>query len=93
MLRGRAQAAAQQHQAGGLRAGQGSRRTWRTRAATRSVTKPEATMRHAMAEAVVGDDDSGKDPAIRGHPGTQAGAGGRRGAPRALSVVLAGRVA
>lgn len=46
-----------------------------------------------MAEAVVGDDDSGKDPAIRGHPGTQAGAGGRRGAPRALSVVLAGRVA
>lgn len=87
MPRGRAQAAAQQHQARGLGAREGSRRTWRTRTAT----KPGATMRHVMAEAVVGDDDYGTDPTIRGHPGTQA-AGGRRGAPRALSVVLAGRV-
>lgn len=87
MPRGRAQAAAQQHQARGLGAREGSRRTWRTRTAT----KPGATMRHVMAEAVVGDDDYGTDPTIRRHRGTQA-AGGRRGAPRALSVVLAGRV-
>lgn len=74
MPRGRAQAAAQQHQARGLGAREGSRRTWRTRAAT----KPRATMRHAMAEAVVGDDDYGTDPTIRGHPGTQAGRGSSR---------------
>lgn len=74
MPRGRAQAAAQQHQARGLGAREGSRRTWRTRAAT----KPRATMKHAMAEAVVGDDDYGTDPTIRGHPGTQAGRGSSR---------------
>lgn len=74
MPRGRAQAAAQQHQARGLGAREGSRRTWRTRAAT----KPGATMRHAMAEAAVGDDDYGTDPTIRGHPGSQAGRGSSR---------------
>ena len=33
-------------------------------------------MRRAMAEAVVGDDDYGEDPTVRGEPGVQAGAGG-----------------
>lgn len=43
-----------------------------------------------MAEAVVGDDDYGEDPTVRGEPGVGAAAWGRRGDPRALSVVLAG---
>lgn len=47
-----------------------------------TVTEPGVTMRHATAEAVVGDDDYGQDPTIRGHPGAQAGAGGGRGAPQ-----------
>lgn len=55
-----------------------------------TVTKPGPAMRRAMAEAVVGDDDYGEDPTVRGEPGVQAGAGGPRGDPRALSVVLAG---
>lgn len=55
-----------------------------------TVTKPGPAMRRAMAEAVVGDDDYGEDPTVRGEPGVQAGAGGPRGDPRALSVVLVG---
>lgn len=58
-----------------------------------TVTKPGPAMRRAMAEAVVGDDDYGEDPTVRGEPGVQAAAWGRRGDPRALSVVLAGEVA
>lgn len=58
-----------------------------------TVTKPGPAMRRAMAEAVVGDDDYGEDPTVRGEPGVQARAGGPRGDPRALSVVLAGAAA
>lgn len=55
-----------------------------------TVTRPGPAMRRAMAEAVVGDDDYGEDPTVRGEPGVWAAAWGRRGDPRALSVVLAG---
>lgn len=55
-----------------------------------TVTKPGPAMRRSMAEAVVGDDDYGEDPTVRGEPGVQAGAGGPRGDPSALSMVLAG---
>ena len=58
-----------------------------------TVTKPGPAMRRAMAEAVVGDDDYGEDPTVRGEPGVQAGAWGRRRDPGALSVVLAGEAA
>lgn len=56
-----------------------------------TVTQPGPAMRRAMAEAVVGDDDYGEDPTVRGEPGVQAG--GPRGDPSALSEVLAGEVA
>lgn len=36
-----------------------------------TVTKPGPAMRRAMAEAVVGDDDYGEDPTVRGEPGVQ----------------------
>lgn len=38
-----------------------------------TVTQPGLAMRRAMAEAVVGDDDYGEDPTVRGEPGVQAG--------------------
>lgn len=44
-----------------------------------------------MAEAVVGDDDYGEDPTVRGEPDVQARGGGRPGDPGALSAVLAER--
>ena len=34
-----------------------------------TVTKPGPAMRRAMADAVVGDDDYGEDPTVRGEPG------------------------
>uniref|UniRef100_A0A8C6W312 Threonine aldolase 1 n=1 Tax=Nannospalax galili TaxID=1026970 RepID=A0A8C6W312_NANGA len=37
-----------------------------------TVTRPGPAMRRAMAEAVVGDDDYGEDPTVRGEPGEQA---------------------
>lgn len=53
-----------------------------------TVTRPGPAMRCAMAEALVGDDDYGEDPTVRGEPGEQARGRGPRGDPGALSVVL-----
>lgn len=56
-----------------------------------TVTRPGPAMRRAMAEAVVGDDDYGEDPTVRGEPGMQArGGGSSLDDPRALSMVLGG---
>lgn len=38
-----------------------------------TMTKPGPAMRRSMAEAVVGDDDYGEDPTVRGEPDVQAG--------------------
>lgn len=40
-----------------------------------TVTKPGPAMRRAMAEAVVGDDDYGEDPTVRGERRVRAEAG------------------
>lgn len=52
----------------------------------------QARAGHEPAEAVVGD-NYGEGSTVRGEGGLQAGAGGRRGDPRVLSVVLAGEAA
>jgi hypothetical protein len=56
-----------------------------------TVTRPGPAMRRAMAEAVVGDDDYGEDPTVRGEPRAQARGRGLRGDPGVLSMVLARR--
>ncbi|KAB1266007.1 putative low-specificity L-threonine aldolase 2 [Camelus dromedarius] len=67
MLRGLAWAAAQGHGALWAR-GSGSLAGVLTHVVdlrSDTVTKPGPAMRHAMAEAVVGDDDYGEDPTVR----------------------------
>lgn len=56
-----------------------------------TVTKPGPAMRRAMAEAVVGDDDYGEDPTVRGEPGVQAGTGGSSWRPQSAVRGAGGR--
>lgn len=77
MLRGLARAAVQRHGAFRTR-GSGSGAGVPVHVVDLSsdtVTKPGPAMRRAMAEAVVGDDDYGEEPTVRGEPRVRAGPG------------------